>query len=205
VIIPFFGLLVAISGLWGWGFTWIDLALLVIMYTATGLGITIGFHRLFAHRSFETVQPMRLLLAVLGSMAAQGPPLRWIAMHRRHHQYSDMPGDPHSPHRYGEAFSGAIAGWWHAHLGWIFKPTIPGLHAYIKDFRKDVAFQRVDRLFSLWIFLGLAIPTVAGGLITHTWRGAFFGFLWGGLVRVFLVHHVTWSINSVCHLWGTRP
>lgn len=205
VIVPFVGLLVAVYGFWGWGFSWIDLVAVIVMYTATGLGITIGFHRLFTHRSFETVRPVKLLLAVLGSMAAEGPLLRWVAMHRRHHQHSDQIEDPHSPHRYGEGFRGALAGWWHAHLGWIFKKTAPGLDSYIKDLQRDGILRRVSSLFGLWVALGLVIPALAGGLITGTWRGALLGFLWGGLVRVFLVHHVTWSINSVCHLWGTHP
>ncbi|MHC4234789.1 MAG: acyl-CoA desaturase [Planctomycetota bacterium] len=195
----------AVYGFWGWGFSWIDLVILAAMYTATGLGITIGFHRLFTHRSFETIRPVRILLAVLGSMAVHGPLLRWVATHRRHHQHSDQVEDPHSPHRFGGGFLGVLAGWWHAHIGWIFKPKAPGLDRYVRDLQKDVVLRHVSRLFGVWVALGLVIPAIAGGLITGTWPGALLGFLWGGLVRVFLVHHVTWSINSVCHLWGTRP
>lgn len=205
VIAPFVGLLVAIYGFWGRGFSWVDLALLALMYTATGLGITIGYHRLFTHRSFETVRPIRLLLAVLGSMAVQGPVLRWVATHRRHHQHSDRVEDPHSPHGSGRGVLGVIAGWWHAHLGWVFRPDAPDLERYAQDLQKDGILRLVSRYFGVWVALGLLLPTVAGGLITQSWVGALLGFLWGGLVRIFLVHHVTWSINSICHLWGTRP
>lgn len=205
VIIPFLGLLLAVYGFWGWGFSRVDLGILVVMYAATGLGITVGYHRLFTHRSFDTIRPIKILLAILGSMAVEGPLLRWVATHRKHHQHSDGAEDPHSPHQSGRGFLGILGGWWHAHVGWMFKPHAPGLHRYIKDFKKDKAVRSVSRLFGLWVALGLVIPAMAGGLITGSWKGVLLGFLWGGLVRVFLVHHVTWSINSVCHLWGTRP
>ncbi|MHC5112083.1 MAG: acyl-CoA desaturase [Planctomycetota bacterium] len=138
-------------------------------------------------------------------MAVEGPLLRWVATHRKHHQHSDDVEDPHSPHQGGCGLLGVLVGWWHAHIGWMFKPHGTGLQQYVKDFRKDKAIRGVSRLFGLWVVLGLAIPAISGGLITGSWKGALLGFLWGGLVRVFLVHHVTWSINSVCHLWGTRP
>lgn len=205
VVTPMVGFLVAVYGMWGWGFSWVDLVILAVMYVASGLGITVGYHRLFTHRSFETAMPVKLFWAVLGSMAVQGPLLRWVATHRRHHQFSDQIEDPHSPHGMGGGFLGVVAGWWHAHVGWIFDPPIPDLERYVGDLKKDRAIPRVSRLFGVWIALGLAIPAVAGGLIAGTWMGALRGLLWGGLVRVFLVHHATWSINSVCHLWGTRP
>lgn len=205
VLVPFVGFVLACYVCWGWGVTWVELALLCGMYTVTGLGITIGYHRLFTHRSFETVPVVRLILAVLGSMAVEGPVLRWVATHRRHHQHSDKPEDPHSPHTHGNGFLGVLAGCWHAHVGWILQSRSPGLGAYIQDLHKDVLIRVVSRLFGLWVMLGLAIPAVIGGLLYGSLWGAFLGFLWGGLVRVFLVHHVTWSINSVCHLWGDRP
>lgn len=205
VIAPFLGLLIAAYGSWGWGFSWVDFALLVVMYTATGLGITIGYHRLFTHRSFETIRPVKVILAVLGSMASQGTLLRWVATHRRHHQHSDQAEDPHSPHRFGKGFISLLRGWWYAQVGWIFKEDVPGLDRFITDLKRDRLLTRVSKLFGLWVVLGLLIPAIVGGLITGTWIGALLGFLWGGLVRVFLVHHVTWSINSVCHIWGTRP
>lgn len=205
VFLPFVGIIVAIWGFWGWGFTWVELVLMAAMYLATGFGITIGYHRLFTHRSFETFRIVQFVFAVLGSMSVQGPVLRWVANHRCHHQYSDQQKDPHSPHRYGGGFLGVLAGWWHSHIGWMFAPGPVDLHRYVGDFSEDRMVRGVDRFFGLWVLLGLLIPAAAGGLITGTWFGAFLGFLWGGLVRVFLVHHVTWSINSICHLWGRRP
>jgi len=205
VVVPLLGVIVAVCGMWGWAFTWVEMALLLGMYLATGLGVTIGFHRLFAHRSFETVLPVKFLLAVLGSMSVQGPLLRWVATHRRHHQHSDQAEDPHSPHRFGGGFRGVLAGWWHAHVGWMFMPERPSLARYVRDLRRDKLLRLVSRSFSVWVVLGLAIPTGLGAFLTGAWTGALLGFLWGGLVRIFLVHHLTWSINSICHLWGRRP
>lgn len=205
IILPFAGLIAAIVLMWGWGFDWLHLGLFVGMYAMTGLGITIGFHRLFTHRAFETTRPIRLLLAVLGCMAVQGPILRWVATHRRHHQHSDEHEDPHSPNMHGTGFVGLVKGMWHAHMGWMFKPDSPNLFSYVNDLVKDSAVRRVSDLFPLWVVIGVAIPTALGGLTAQSWTGALLGFIWGGLVRIFFVHHVTWSINSVCHIWGTRP
>lgn len=205
VILPLAGFGVAIASLWGWGFGWVDLGLLVGMYIFSALGITVGFHRLFTHKSFETNAVVRFIFATLGSMAVQGSLLRWVAQHRRHHQHSDTTADPHSPHNHGSGLLGTIRGFWHAHIGWAFKPDASGLDRYVADLRKHTSLRVASALFPLWILLGLAIPAVLGGILTGTWGGAFLGLLWGGLVRVFLVHHVTWSVNSVCHLWGRRP
>lgn len=205
VVVPFLGLVVAIACAWGWGFTWAEAGLLIGMYLATGLGITVGYHRLFAHKSFETIRPIKFVLGVLGSMSVQGALDEWVATHRRHHQHSDDDGDPHSPHEFGGGIRGVIVGAWHAHVGWIFNSTHPDLRRYVRDLRSDRLVRIVSRLFLLWVFLGLVIPTLLGGILNGTWSGMILGFLWGGLVRVFLVHHVTWSINSICHLWGSRP
>ncbi len=205
VVIPFLGLLAAISSLWGRAVTWTELVPFLVMYLATGLGITIGYHRLFTHHSFETFRPIKVLLAVLGSMSVQGPLLKWVAVHRRHHQHSDQPEDPHSPHRFGGSVFGVLAGLWHAHVGWMFTADHPNLASYVRDLYADRLARSVSRLFVVWAILGLLIPAALGGLLTGTWMGVLLGFLWGGLARVFLVHHVTWSINSVCHLWGRRP
>jgi stearoyl-CoA desaturase (delta-9 desaturase) len=205
VVVPFAGLAAAAFFLWGWGFSWAPLWLLLGMYLATAVGITVGFHRLFSHRSFETTGVVRFVLAALGSMAVQGPLLKWVAMHRRHHQHSDGPGDPHSPHLHGGGLLGLLRGLWHAHLGWVFKPDPPGLDRYVKDLRQDSPVRVASSLFPLWVALGLLLPAALGGLLVGSWWGALLGLLWGGLARVFLVHHVTWSINSVCHLWGGRP
>lgn len=204
VLLPFIGFGVAIVHFWGWGITWVDLGLLSVMYLATGMGITLGYHRLFTHRAFETFAAIRVLLAILGSMSVQGPLLRWVATHRKHHQHSDGAEDPHSPHCYGGGFLGVVRGWWFAQVGWMFLPELEDLDRYAGDLHRDKLMRRVSGLFGLWVALGLLIPFVIGGLATGTWTGAGLGVLWGGLVRVFLVHHVTFSVNSVCHLWGTR-
>jgi len=205
VVLPFLGLVAAVVFAWGWGLDWLYLWIFGVMSLVTGVGITVGYHRLFTHRSFETYAAVRVALALFGSMAVQGPLLTWVANHRRHHQHSDDHDDPHSPHAYGGGVAGVLRGAWHAHAGWLFRPEAPGLSRYVGDLLADRPLTRVSGLFPLWVALGLLMPAVLGGLITMTWTGALLGFIWGGLARVFFVHHVTWSINSVCHLWGTRP
>jgi len=204
VILPLLGLVIA-AVLWSlraWG--WLDLVLFAVLYFLTALGITLGFHRYFTHRSFDTYPFIEALLGVLGSMSVQGPLLKWVALHRRHHQYSDQPGDPHSPHLCGPGALSVLRGWWHAHVGWIFLADPPGLHRYITDLKQSRLVRTISQLFPLWVLVGLLAPAVLGGLLTGTWLGAVTGFVWGGLVRIFAVHHVTWSINSICHLWGAR-
>ena len=205
VVLPFLGLAAAIFLAWGWGFSWLHLFLLAGMYLLTAVGITVGYHRLFTHKSFETTRPMKFIFGVLGSMAVEGPVLKWVAMHRRHHQHSDGTDDPHSPNHHGEGLRGLLAGWWHAHVGWMFYKDPEDLSRYVGDLQADPVVRRVSSTWTLWSAAGLLLPAVLGGLITWSWTGALLGFIWGGLTRVFLVHHVTWSINSVCHLWGTRP
>ena len=205
VVLPFLGLAAAISLAWGWGFSWVHLGLLVGMYLLTAVGITVGYHRLFTHRSFETTRTVKAIFAILGSMAVEGPLLKWVATHRRHHQHSDDTHDPHSPHHHGEGVRGLLAGAWHAHIGWMFDRDADDLARYVGDLQSDKLLRRISGMWTLWSAFGLALPAVLGGLITWSWTGVLLGFIWGGLTRVFLVHHVTWSINSVCHLWGTRP
>ncbi|MCS6976182.1 MAG: acyl-CoA desaturase [Gemmatales bacterium] len=205
VTVPIAGLVAAGMLMWGYGFNWIELGLLIGMYIATALGITVGYHRYFTHRSFETVPAVQFLLAVLGSMAFQGPMLTWVAVHRRHHQHSDQSDDPHSPHAHGGGILGLLKGLWHAHLGWMFKPPGFNIGSYVKDFDQRPWLKTVSHLFPLWVALGLLLPTGLGWLLIGGWLGAVLGLLWGGVIRIFLVHHVTWSINSICHLWGTQP
>jgi len=205
VVVPFLGLVAAVAFLWGRGFSWVDLGLLVSMYVLTIVGITVGFHRLFTHRAFETHRLVQFLLAALGSMAVQGPLLKWVALHRRHHQYADQEDDPHSPHHQGRGLVGVLRGCWHAHLGWFFEPDPPNLPHYVKDLRQSTSLRVASALFPVWVIAGLLIPAALGGILSASWTGALFGLLWGGLARIFLVHHVTWSINSICHLWGRRP
>jgi stearoyl-CoA desaturase (delta-9 desaturase) len=180
------------------------------MFMLTGLGITVGYHRLFTHRSFRAPSVVRYTLAALGSMAVQGPVIEWCGAHRRHHQHSDTEDDPHSPHMHpdgtwGEGWIATIKGAYHAHIGWLLRGRMKALGKYTRDLREDPALAAADRHFVFWVIMGLIIPTVLGGLMTMSWSGALLGFLWGGLVRVLFVHHVTWSVNSVCHLWGTQP
>jgi len=205
VIVPFLGFLMAAILLWNWAVTWVDIGLLAGMYIFTALGITVGFHRLFTHRSFETNGVVQFILAALGSMAVQGSVIKWVAIHRRHHQMSDTPDDPHSPIHSGRGVLGMMRGFWHAHIGWAFKPDPADLTRYVKDLRQNAAIRVASAMFPVWIIVGLLIPAVLGGLLTGTWTGALLGLLWGGPVRIFLVHHVTWSVNSVCHMWGRRP
>ena len=205
VVLPVLGLVIAILLLWGWGLSWVHLGLMLGMYVLTGLGITVGYHRLFTHRSFETNAVIKAMLAIVGSMAVEGPLLKWVAVHRRHHQHSDEPDDPHSPHLHGQGLVGLVKGLWHAHLGWVFAPDAPSLYRYVGDLQKEQLLRVISRLFPLWVTVGLLLPALLGGLLTMSWMGVLLGFIWGGLVRVFLVHHVTWSVNSICHLWGSKP
>jgi stearoyl-CoA desaturase (Delta-9 desaturase) len=205
ITVPLLGLAAAPVFLWGWGFSWVDFGLLVGMYLLTALGITVGFHRLFTHRSFETYTWVKVVFAALGSMAVQGPMLKWVALHRRHHQHSDTPQDPHSPHHHGRGILGVLRGAWHAHVGWFFDRDPEDLDRYVADLRKSPALRVASGLFLAWVALGLVIPATLGGLVSRSWAGVWTGLIWGGLVRVFLVHHVTWSVNSACHLWGLRP
>ena len=205
VILPFLAVGAAAVFLWDWGFRWVDLGLLLGMYALTIMGVTVGFHRLFTHRAFRTNAVVQFVLGVLGSMSVQGPLLKWVAVHRRHHAHSDKSGDPHSPHLHQAGVLGMLYGLWHAHLGWLFLPDPPDLDRYNKDLRQSRLLRTVSALFPVWVALGLLLPAALGGAITRSWAGMWTGLLWGGLVRIFLVHHVTWSVNSVCHLWGGRP
>ena len=199
----------ALVGWWSWGsmLHWHDLVVLAITYTLTGLGVTVGYHRLFTHRSFKTGRAMRALLAVLGSMAVEGPVVEWVATHRKHHHFSDQPGDPHSPHvDRAPGWRGALRGLGHAHIGWIFRgKDIANPARYAKDLLADRDLMLISRTFPLWALAGLALPFGLGFALTGTIAGAFGGLLWGGAVRVALLHHATFSINSLCHWFGRRP
>lgn len=206
VLIPVGGLVVGLWMLWGTHFNWVYLSLMVGMYLVSGFGITIGYHRLFTHRSFRTSKWVSAVLAITGSMAVEGSVLHWVAVHRKHHHHSDDENDPHSPHACGGGLRGTLRGMWHAHMGWsLGRRKMNDLAGYVHDLRKDRVLVWISRLFPVWVALGLAIPAILGGLLTMSWMGFLLGFLWGGLVRILLVHHATWSINSVCHLWGSQP
>jgi stearoyl-CoA desaturase (delta-9 desaturase) len=206
VVAPVLGLIVAGALAWGRGLDPVDLGILAGLYLFTGFGITVGFHRLFTHQSFQAAEWVRALLAVGGCMALQGPVLTWVADHRRHHAYSDREGDPHSPHRGGvEGYRAALRGLWHAHVGWFFDTERTIVRRFAPDLLDDALLRRIDRLYALWAALTLIVPPVLGLLIGGTARSALTALLWGGFVRLFLVHHVTWSINSICHFFGSRP
>ncbi|MGI5352877.1 acyl-CoA desaturase [Streptomyces sp. CA-250714] len=205
ITVPFVALVAAVPLAWGWGVSWLDLGLLVAMYYIGCHGITIGFHRYFTHGSFKAKRPLRIALAVMGSLAVEGPLVRWVADHRKHHKFSDAEGDPHSPWRYGETIPALMKGLWWAHVAWMFDEEQTPQHKYAPDLVKDPALRAVSRQFVMWTVVSLMIPPVIGGLATWSWQGAVTAFFWGSLVRVALLHHVTWSINSICHAVGKRP
>jgi stearoyl-CoA desaturase (delta-9 desaturase) len=205
VLLPLAAVVVVATALVG-GVSAVDLALLAVFYLISGLGVTVGYHRLFTHRSFTANRVLKMGLAVAGGMSFEGGVISWVATHRRHHAFSDRPGDPHSPHRYGRGSTwGQLRGLGHAHLGWLFGPDTTSVPQYAPDLRADPLLRRIDGAFPVLCLVSLALPTLAGWLLTGTWRGAIGALLWGGLVRVFLLHHVTWSVNSLCHLVGARP
>ncbi len=202
---PLIGLLVAIALLWNRAIGPLELALLVGFYVVTALGVTLGFHRMFTHRAFESSRAFRAIIAAFGSMAIQGSVITWVADHRKHHAFTDHDGDPHSPHLAGPGFWGAVKGLWHAHVGWLFESVgAAERERFAPDLVRDGLMRVMDKLFFLWAALGLAIPFALGWVVGGDLGTALTALLWGGLVRVFLLHHVTWSINSVCHFFGRR-
>lgn len=212
VALPFVGFVVAIVISWRAGFMgWFYLAMLFGGWLVTGLGITVGFHRLFTHRSFETYRWVKLVWMTLGALSVEGSPLVWCAVHRRHHEQSDQPGDPHSPHLHGEGIWNSLRGLWYAHTGWLFTGywSAPNLWRYVPDLLDDRALVALDRLYYLCVLVSLALPAAIGGVFSETsaswsWEGALLGLLWGGLARIFVTHHISWSINSICHVFGSR-
>jgi stearoyl-CoA desaturase (delta-9 desaturase) len=205
VAIPFAALVAAIPVVWGWGLSWTDVVLFVIFYAIGGFGIGCGFHRHLTHGSFKANRPLHVGLTLAGMMAIEGAPIQWVADHRRHHQFSDAEGDPHSPWRYGETLWGLSKGLWYSHMGWLFCREMSNRERFAPDLLADRDISRVDRLFGLFVGISVLLPALLGGLITWSWAGAISAFFWAGLVRIALLHHVTWSINSVCHVYGERP
>ena len=206
VFLPVLGLFLAIVLLWERFVGPEALAITAVMYLLTGIGVTVGLHRMLAHRAFEAPAAVRGTLAVLGAMAMQGPVIRWVTNHRKHHAYTDEEGDPHSPHLSGRGgIVGAVVGLWHAHVGWIFRRERAPYERYARDLLSDPVILFVDRTVLGWVLLGLALPFAAGYALTGTLAGAAIALLWGGAVRIFLVHHMTFAINSLCHFTGRRP
>jgi stearoyl-CoA desaturase (delta-9 desaturase) len=199
------GIVAAAIFLWGMWITRTDLILFLIFYVLTVVGLTAGFHRLFAHKSFECKRWFEASLAIAGCMAAQGPVSFWVATHRKHHVTSDTEDDPHSPNLFGKGFGAVVRGWWHAHMGWMLKGAFNDSLRHVSDLRRNRVVVWCDRHYFTWVVLGLALPAGIGGLIGGDFESALRGFVWGGLVRMFLVHHVTWSINSLCHMFGEQP
>jgi stearoyl-CoA desaturase (Delta-9 desaturase) len=185
VIGPLIATIYAITQLWQRAVNWSDIVLLLVMYVLVALGVTIGFHRMLTHRSFQPHPVVKFIFLVLGSMALEGPAIEWAATHTKHHAQADREGDPHSP----------VEGFFHAHLGWLFKDSMADPNVYCRHLLKDPIVMFVSRTFLVWVALSLIVPFAIGG-----WQG----LLWAGLVRIFLAHHVTWSVNSVCHTFGKR-
>jgi stearoyl-CoA desaturase (delta-9 desaturase) len=202
-------IMVVIGMVFGWMgnlLNWQDLLILAVMYVGVGAGVTVGFHRLLTHRSFKCHRPLRALFAILGSAAAEGPVIDWVATHRKHHVYSDVEGDPHSPHvGHGSGWSGALRGLFHAHIGWVFTDMeVADERRYARDLLADPVIRFIDRTFVVWVIAGLAVAFGLGVALTGSVVGGLTALLWGGAARIFFVHHATFSINSVCHYFGRR-
>jgi stearoyl-CoA desaturase (Delta-9 desaturase) len=206
VVVPFVALIVAVITLWNRAVSVRDLAILAAFYLPIGFGVTIGFHRLLTHRAFATNKPMQYLFAILGTASVQGPVIAWVADHRKHHAHTDTEGDPHSPHvGHGDGFTGVMAGLWHAHTGWLFNEHgRADWKKYAPDLLDDPGMKLINRLFPLIVLASLALPFAAGYAIGGTLVAGLTALLWAGFVRIFLLHHVTWSINSICHFSGSR-
>ena len=202
--VPMLALIAAIPFAWGWGLGWHDIVIAAVFYWITGLGITVGYHRYFTHGSFKAKTPLRVALAIAGTMAMQGPVLTWVSDHRRHHKYSDKEGDPHSPWRYGNDTKSLVKGLAFAHLLWLFDPNQTSEEKYSPDLLADKNIRRVSRLFAPIVGVSLLAPALIGGLWGMSWHGAITAFFWASLVRITFLHHVTWSINSICHTFGNE-
>ncbi|CAM3902944.1 acyl-CoA desaturase [Nocardiopsis rhodophaea] len=202
--LPILAVAAAVPFAWGWGLTWVDVAIFVVTYIFTGLGITVGYHRYFTHGSFKANRPLRNVLAVAGTAAIEGPVIQWVADHRRHHKYADREGDPHSPWRFGTDWKALGKGLVFAQFGWLFSDERTSIQRFCPDLLADKDIARISRLFLPIAALSLLLPAVVGGLVTMSWWGALTALFWGGLVRLFLLQHVTWSINSICHAFGVE-
>jgi stearoyl-CoA desaturase (delta-9 desaturase) len=206
VAVPFVVVAVAVPLLWG---DWVgpsDVFVFVVMYVLSGFGVTVGFHRMLTHRAFATHRVTRYVFALLGSLSVQGPVIDWVADHRKHHAHTDREGDPHSPHvGHGSGVRGALRGLWHAHAGWLWRTHGQArAHKYARELVEDAGMRRINRRFPLIVLVSLALPALLGFALTGEPRGALTGLLWGGFARIFMQHHITWSVNSICHFFGRR-
>jgi stearoyl-CoA desaturase (Delta-9 desaturase) len=204
VAVPLLALIAAVPLAWGWGLGWHDIVIALVFYVVSGMGISMGFHRYFTHSSFKASKPLHVAMAVAGSLAIEGPVLVWVADHRRHHKYSDKEGDPHSPWRFGDDWKALTKGLLFAHMGWMFNPNRTSQQKFCPDLLADTTIRRISRAFPLWAGVSLLGPALIGGLWSMSWTGALTAFFWASLVRIALLHHVTWSINSVCHTFGNE-
>jgi len=205
IAIPFLALVSAVPYAWGWGLGWHDVVIALVAYAVAGHGITVGFHRYFTHGSFNAGRGLRIALALAGSLAIEGPVIRWVSDHRKHHAFSDREGDPHSPWRYGETVPALVKGLWWAHTGWLFDVELTPRDKYAPDLMADKDLRRIEAAFPALVAFSVLAPAIVGGLWSMSWQGAATAFFWGSLVRIGLLHHVTWSINSICHAIGERP
>jgi stearoyl-CoA desaturase (delta-9 desaturase) len=205
VIGPMVGTAAALWLAWINGVTLATLVIFAITYALTTLGVTVGFHRYFAHHSFQTSRVMRAIFIVLGSTALQGTMLYWVSTHRRHHQFSDTAGDPHSPRLHDGTWRGRWTAFWHSHTGWLFSQEVSNPARFALDLIRDPSTFRAQQRYLIWAVIGLALPAVAGGLIEGSVYGALEAFLWAGPVRLVIVHNASWGVGSVSHLYGARP
>ena len=205
IVVPLIAVAAIVPVTWGWGLHWRDIVIAGVFYLITGFGITVGFHRYFTHGSFRAKRPLRIALGIMGSLAVEGPLIRWVADHRKHHQFSDSEGDPHSPWGHGEGTRGLMKGMYHAHLGWLFDEEQTPAKKYAPDLLADSDIVKISRHFPTWVAVSTLLPPLIGGLWSMSWQGAVSAFFWATLVRIALLHHVTWSINSICHVVGNRP
>jgi len=205
VVLPLLAVAAAIPVAWGGWVSWLDISLAIGLWALTALGITIGYHRFFTHGSFKANRGVKIALAICGSLAIEGSLDQWVADHRKHHKFSDEVGDPHSPWRFGTSRKAIARGLLYSHVGWLFESDNTGIDKYAPDIAADKDLNWMSKHFSIFVIASLLIPGILGGLITWSWMGALTAFFWAGLVRIAFVHHVTWSINSICHVFGNRP
>lgn len=204
VLMPYLALAALIVWVATLSYSWLYLTLFVVCYLLTGFGVTIGYHRLLAHKAFSAYRPIEGLFLILGSMAMQGPPIRWAATHRRHHQSADDDGDPHSPHLHGTGMMAVLKGLWHAHTGWLLTPNPSNSFRSVKDLLRNPLVRWVDRHYVLWQIIAISIPFAVGWVAVGSLTGALACVFWGVILRIGLLHHVTWSVNSICHFFGYR-
>jgi len=202
IVVPLLAVAAAVPVMWGWGLGWHDVVIAFVMYAISGHGVTVGFHRYFTHGSFKAKEPLRVVMAIAGTMAIEGPLLTWVADHRRHHKYSDKEGDPHSPWRFGDDWKALAKGLAWAHIGWLFDNNHTSREKFCPDLLADKRMARISQLFPVYVAVSLLAPALIGGLWSLSWQGAVTAFFWASLVRVAFLHHVTWSINSICHTFG---